>query len=143
MDREFSEKTIQHVSKNLDADIDELKNYINTYSLLPVLEKAFINDNFIYEKQKGVPNEDFLISDYIADLYLSFQINRETKEPLQDDVNRIFEICMDIISSSMTIEILSFTEFGKFTNPNVLFKYTELLYIYSCNSFRCNFASCF
>lgn len=125
MDREFSEKTIQHVSKKLDADIDELKNYINTYSLLPVLEKAFINDNFIYEKQKGVPNEDFLISDYIADLYLSFQINRETKEPLQDDVNRIFEICMDIISSSMTIEILSFTEFGKFTNPNVLFKYTE------------------
>ena len=112
MDREFSEKTIQHVSKKLDADIDELKNYINTYSLLPVLEKAFINDNFIYEKQKGVPNEDFLISDYIADLYLSFQINRETKEPLQDDVNRIFEVCMDIVSSSMTIEILSFTEFG-------------------------------
>ena len=125
MEREFSEKTLKRASKKLEEDIDRLKFYINNYSLLPVLEKAFINDNFIHEKQKGVQNDDFLMSDYIADLYLSFQTNRKMKDPSKDDVNNIFQVCMDIVGSLMVIEIFSSTDLGKFTSPNVLFKYTE------------------
>ena len=125
MEREFSEKTLKRASKKLEEDIDRLKFYINNYSLLPVLEKAFINDNFIHEKQKGVQNDDFLMSDYIADLYLSFQTNRKMKDPSKDDVNNIFQVCMDIVGSLMVIEIFSSTDLGKFTSPNVVFKYTE------------------
>ena len=80
MEREFSEKTLKRASKKLEEDIDRLKFYINNYSLLPVLEKAFINDNFIHEKQKGVQNDDFLISDYnIIQFFCSFipHINME------------------------------------------------------------------
>lgn len=92
---------------------------------MPVLEKAFINDNYIYKKGNGVPNEDALISDYIADLFLSFQKHKILDKPSKENVNCIFDICMDIVGSSMLKEMLSSGEPEKFTNHNVLFQYTE------------------
>lgn len=121
----FIDKTNILMTQKIDNNLKQLKSYINDYSLLPVLEKAFINDNFIYEKRNGVPNEDFLISNYIADLFLSFQNNKELKEPSNEEVNSIFNVCMEIVSSQMTKEMLSSTEPKKFSNHNVLFKYTE------------------
>ena len=73
MNADFSEESKQFFSQSITDSVTKLKQYLLKYSLLPVLEKAFINDNFIYKKENGAQNEDFLLSDYITDLYLSFQ----------------------------------------------------------------------
>ena len=111
--------------QDLNDNIIKLKNYISKYSLLPVLERAFINDNYIYKNGNRVPNDDALISDYIADLFLSFQKDKSLDKPAEEIVNSIFDICMDIVGSSMLKEMLSSGEPEKFTNHNVLFQYTE------------------
>lgn len=111
--------------QDLNDNIIKLKNYISKYSLLPVLERAFINDNYIYKNGNRVPNDDALISDYIADLFLSFQKDKSLDKPTEEIVNSIFDICMDIVGSSMLKEMLSSGEPEKFTNHNVLFQYTE------------------
>lgn len=46
-------------------------------------------------------------------------------KPAEEIVNSIFDICMDIVGSSMLKEMLSSGEPEKFTNHNVLFQYTE------------------
>ncbi len=53
--------------------LKELKSYINQYDFLPVLAKAFINDNFVFTKPNGIRNDDYLLASYIVDLYHLFQ----------------------------------------------------------------------
>jgi len=118
---QLKQKTVQDLTNN----ITKLKKYISKYSLLPVLEKAFINDNFIYKKENGAQNEDFLLSDYITDLYLSFQKDKTLEMPSEEVINSIFQTCMEIIRSSMAVEMFSSNETDKFVNHNVLFQYTE------------------
>lgn len=125
MNGDFFEKSKLFFSQNINDNVTKLKQYIPKYSLLPVLEKAFINDNFIYKKDNGVQNEDFLLSDYITDLYLSFQKDKTLEIPSEEIVNSIFETCMEIVRSSMAVAMFSSTETDKFINHNVLFQYTE------------------
>ncbi len=89
------------------------------------MEKAFINDNFIYKKENGAQNEDFLLSCYIADLFLSFQKDKILEEPSEEIISSIFNICMEIVRCSMATEMFSSRETEKFMNHNVLFQYTE------------------
>ena len=60
--------------------------------MTPVLERAFINDNYIYKNGNRVPNDDALISDYIADLFLSFQKDKSLDKPAEEIVNTDFPI---------------------------------------------------
>ena len=125
MDADFFEKSKQIFSQSIKEDVTKLEQYMHNYSLIPILEKAFINDNFIYKKKNGAQNEDFLLSDYITDLYLSFQKDKTFEIPSEEIVNSIFETCMEIVRSSMAVAMLSSTETDKFINHNVLFQYTE------------------
>ena len=125
MDADFFVKSKQIFSQSIKEDVTKLEQYIHNYSLIPVLEKAFINDNFIYKKENGAQNEDFLLSDYITDLYLSFQKDKTLEIPSEEIVNSIFETCMEIVRSSMAVAMFSSTETDKFINHNVLFQYTE------------------
>lgn len=125
MDDDFFEKSKQVFSQKINDGVIKLKQYIHRYSLLPVLEKAFINDNFIYKKENGAQNEDFLLSDYITDLFLSFQKDKILEEPSEEIINSIFETCMEIVRSSMAMEMLSSNKTDKFINHNILFQYTE------------------
>ena len=125
MNTDFFEKSKQVFSQSINDSVIKLKKYVSKYSLFPVLEKAFINDNFIYKKENGVQNEDFLLSDYITDLYLSFQKDKTLKIPSEEIANTIFETCMEIVRSSMAVAMFSSTETDKFINHNVLFQYTE------------------
>lgn len=125
MNGDFFEKSKLFFSQNINDNVTKLEQYIHNYSLLPVLEKAFINDNFIYKKENGVQNEDFLLSDYITDLYLSFQKDKTLEIPSEEIVNSIFETCMEIVRSSMAVAMFSSNEIDKFINHNVLFQYTE------------------
>ena len=125
MDDDFFEKSKQIFSQNINDGVIKLKQYIHRYSLLPVLEKAFINDNFIYKKENGMQTEDFLLSDYITDLFLSFQKDKIFEEPSEEIINSIFETCMEIVRSSMAMEMLSSNKTDKFINHNILFRYTE------------------
>lgn len=125
MNADFSEESKQFFSQSITDSVTKLKQYLLKYSLLPVLEKAFINDNFIYKKENGAQNEDFLLSDYITDLYLSFQKDKTLEIPSEEIVNSIFETCMEIVRSSMAVAMFSSTETDKFINHSVLFQYTE------------------
>ena len=125
MDADFFEKSKQVFSQSINDSVIKLKLYLSKYSLFPVLEKAFINDNFIYKKENGVQNEDFLLSDYITDLYLSFQKDKTLEIPSEEIANSIFETCMEIVRSSMVVAMFSSNEIDKFINHNVLFQYTE------------------
>lgn len=130
MDADFFEKSKQIFSQSIKEDVTKLEQYIHNYSLIPVLEKAFINDNFIYKKENGAQNEDFLLSDYITDLYLSFQKDKTLEIPSEEIVNSIFETCMEIVRSSMAVAMFSSTETDKFINHNVLFQYTERTFLF-------------
>ena len=125
MDTDFFEKSKKLFSQRLNDGVIKLKEYVLKYSLLPVLEKAFINDNFIYKKDNGAQNEDFLLSDYITDLFLSFQKDKVLEKPSEEIINSIFETCMEIVRSSMAIKMFSSNGIDKFINHNVLFQYTE------------------
>lgn len=125
MNADFSEESKQFFSQSITDSVTKLKQYLLKYSLLPVLEKAFINDNFIYKKENGAQNEVFLLSDYITDLYLSFQKDKTLEIPSEEIVNSIFETCMEIVRSSMAVAMFSSTETDKFINHSVLFQYTE------------------
>lgn len=125
MDADFFKKSKQVFSQSINDSVIKLKLYVSKYSLFPVLEKAFINDNFIYKKENGVQNEDFLLSDYITDLYLSFQKDKTLEIPSEEIVNSIFETCMEIVRSSMAVAMFSSNEIDKFINHNILFQYTE------------------
>ena len=49
-------------NKKLNNLLNELKSYIIQYDFLPVLAKAFINDNFIFTKSNGIKNDDYLLA---------------------------------------------------------------------------------
>ena len=51
MDADFFEKSKQVFSQSINDSVIKLKLYLSKYSLFPVLEKAFVNDNFIYKKE--------------------------------------------------------------------------------------------
>ena len=40
--------------------LDKLKEYVRIYDLIPVLSKAFINDNLTFYKANNVPNDDYI-----------------------------------------------------------------------------------
>ena len=66
---EYLNKPKEIVDSHIHKSIEIIKTYINNYSLIPVLEKAFINDNFIYKKEDGTTNEDCKLGLYIGDLF--------------------------------------------------------------------------
>ena len=101
MDDDFFEKSKQVFSQNINDGVIKLKQYIHRYSLLPVLEKAFINDNFVYKKENGIQNEDFLLSDYITDLFLSFQKDKIFEDPSEEIINSIFTQLMNTDNNQM------------------------------------------
>ena len=83
----------------------ELKSYIAQYNLLPVLAKAFKNDNFVFTKSNGIRNDDYLLAGYIADLYYSFQKGKELETPDENTINNIFNCCMNIYHSCFILEM--------------------------------------
>ena len=74
-------------SEELQNQIAKLKSYINKYDLIPVLIKAFENDNFIFRKDDGTINDDYLLSNYITDLYLSFQRNNTEQHKVTKQIS--------------------------------------------------------
>lgn len=105
--------------------LDKLKEYVRIYDLIPVLVKAFENDNLIFYKARNVPNEDSLLSNYIADLYLSFQKGKELKTPDEKIVDEIFDCCMKIYELSLIIEMTGDEVDEDIKNDVLMFKYTE------------------
>ena len=92
-------------NKKLNNLLNELKSYIIQYDFLPVLAKAFINDNFIFTKSNGIKNDDYLLAGYIADLYYSFQNGKKLEVPDENTINLIFDCCMNIYQSCFFLEM--------------------------------------
>ena len=105
--------------------LDKLKEYVRIYDLIPVLVKAFENDNLTFYKARNVPNDDSLFSNYITDLYLSFQKGKELKTPDEKIVDEIFDCCMKIYESCLIIEMTGDEVDEDIKNDVLMFKYTE------------------
>ena len=105
--------------------LDKLKEYVRVYDLIPVLVKAFENDNLTFYKANDVPNDDFLLANYITDLYLSFQKGKELKTPDEKVVDEIFDCCMKIYESSLIIEMTGDEIDEDIKDDVLMFKYTE------------------
>lgn len=105
--------------------VDKLKEYVRIYDLIPVLVKAFENDNLTFYKANDVPNDDFLLANYITDLYLSFQKGKELKTPDEKVVDEIFDCCMKIYESSLIIEMTGDEIDEDIKDDVLMFRYTE------------------
>lgn len=105
--------------------LDKLKEYVRIYDLIPVLVKAFENDNLTFYKARNVPNDDSLLANYIADLYLSFQKGKELKAPNKQIVDEIFDCCMKIYESRLFIEMTGDEIDEDIKDDVLMFKYTE------------------
>lgn len=112
-------------SKILKEKIDLLKSFIDKYSFLPVLSKAFINDNLIFYKSNGTVNDDFLLSNYIADLYLSFQRNKKLELPDVKTTNEIFGCCREIYQTCLILDMLGEEIIEEIKDSVIMLKYTE------------------
>ncbi len=124
-DTEHLSKTKEIIHSQMQKFIETIKSYINSYSLIPVLEKAFINDNFIYKKDDGSANEDCKLCLYIGDLYLTYQKDKELELPTKEQVEEIFNCFLELVQLSMTEEILINDTSLASIDYKVQFKYTE------------------
>lgn len=119
----------QNLKKTIEPQIQEcvskIKDYISNYSLLPVLEKAFINDNFIYEKPDGTVNDDCKLTLYVGDLFLTYQKNKNLPMPTEEQVEMVFNSLIELLDLSMTKEMFDGNTDIDSINYKVLFKYTE------------------
>lgn len=110
------------MDKNLTPQINEItstiKDYVQKYSLIPILEIAFINDNFIFDKD-GVPNEDQKLASYIGDLFLTFQ------QPTDEQAKEFFELCLELHKLCMMKDLLTDMNPEIGINPLAMFQYTE------------------
>lgn len=112
-------------SEELQNQIAKLKSYINKYDLIPVLMKAFENDNFIFRKGDGTINDDYLLSNYITDLYLSFQRNNALDKPDKDTIEKIFDCCMEINNLCFILEKVGDKIDENIKDKVLMMKYTE------------------
>ena len=112
-------------SKILKEKIDLLKSFIDKYSFLPVLSKAFINDNLIFYKSNGTVNDDFLLSNYIADLYLSFQRHKNLELPDVNTTNEIFDCCKEIYQICLILDMVGDDLNKEIKGSVIMLKYTE------------------
>lgn len=123
-DRIFDE-IISTQSKKLKNKIDLLISFIEKYTLLPVISKAFINDNLIFYKSNGTVNDDFLLSNYIADLYLSFQRHKNLELPDVNTTNEIFDCCKEIYQICLILDMVGDDLNKEIKDSVVMLKYTE------------------
>lgn len=121
----FFDEIISNQSKILKEKIDLLKSFIDKYIFLPVLSMAFINDNLIFYKSNGTVNDDFLLSNYIADLYLSFQRNKKLELPDFKTTNEIFDCCREIYQTCFVLDMVGSEINEEIKDSVVMFKYTE------------------
>ena len=112
-------------NKKLNNLLNELKSYIIQYDFLPVLAKAFINDNFIFTKSNGIKNDDYLLAGYIADLYYSFQKEKKLEVPDENTINLIFDYCMNIYKSCFFLEMTGNEIDESIKSEVLMLKYTE------------------
>lgn len=105
--------------------LKKLKCYINQYDFLPVLSKAFINDNFVFTKPNGIRNDDYLLASYIADLYHSFQKGKKLETPDENTINTIFNCCMNIYQSCFILEMTGNELDENIKSEVLMLKYTE------------------
>lgn len=122
---EYLNKPKEIVDSHIHKSIEIIKTYINNYSLFPVLEKAFINDNFIYKKEDGTTNEDCKLSLYIGDLFLTYQKEKSLKLPSNKQVENIFNCFLELVQLSMTKEMIMNNSDLSSIDYKVQFKYTE------------------
>ena len=120
----FDEIKIKQNEK-LQELVGLLKFYVSKYSLIPVLSKSFINDNLIFYKSNSTVNDDFLLSNYIADLYLSFQKNKKLEIPDVNITNEIFNCCTEIYQTCLTLDMLGNEINEEIKDAVVMLKYTE------------------
>jgi len=113
------------IDSQINKCIEQLKEYIQQYSLLPVLEKSFINDNFLYEKEDGSVNDDCKLSLYIGDLFLTYQKNQNLELPTTEQIENIFNLLLELVRLSMTKEMLENKTDVSTVDFKTLFKYTE------------------
>lgn len=122
------ESFLQNLDKNLTPQINEItskiKDYVQKYSLIPILEIAFINDNFIFDKE-GVPNEDQKLASYIGDLFLTFQQNKSFQQPTDEQAKEFFELCLELHKLCMMKDMLMDMNPEIGINPLAMFQYTE------------------
>ena len=116
-------KTI--INSHIKQSVGIIKEFISKYSLIPVLEKAFINDNFIYEKPDGSTNEDYKLSLYIGDLFLSYQNGKELEKPTSEQVESVFNTFLELVQDTMFNDIMENNTSPFEIDFKVLFKYTE------------------
>lgn len=105
--------------------LKELKSYINQYDFLPVLSKAFINDNFVFTKPNGIRNDDYLLAGYITELYYSFQKGKKLETPDENTINTIFNCCMNIYQSCFILEMTGNELDENIKSEVLMLKYTE------------------
>lgn len=105
--------------------LKKLKCYINQYDFLPVLSKAFINDNFVFTKPNGIRNDDYLLASYIAYLYHSFQKGKKLETPDENTINTIFNCCMNIYQSCFILEMTGNELDENIKSEVLMLKYTE------------------
>lgn len=124
-DTEFLGNSKEIVDYQIRDFIGKIRLYINKYSLIPVIEKAFINDNFIYKKDDGTTNEDCKLCLYVGDLYLTYQKDKILPEPSQEQAEDIYNCFFKLVKLSMLRETLINNSSQSSIDYKVQFKYTE------------------
>lgn len=122
---EYLSKSEEIIGSQIQKSIEIIKTYINNYSLIPVLEKAFINDNFIYKKEDGTTNEDCKLCLYIGDLFLTYQKEKTLQLPNNEQVETVFNCFLELVQLSMTKEMIMNNSDLSSIDYKVQFKYTE------------------
>ncbi len=116
---------ISVIEPKINKTIEQLKDFINQYSLLPVLGKTYINDNFIYVKDDGATNEDCKLSLYIGDLFLTYQKDKNLKIPTTEQTETIFNLLLELVRFSMAKDMMENRTDISSIDYKTLFKYTE------------------
>lgn len=113
------------IEPKINKCIEQLKDFINHFSLLPVLEKTYINDNFIYVKDNGATNEDCKLSLYVGDLFLTYQKDKNLKIPTTEQTETIFNLLLELVRFSMAKDMMENRTDISSIDYKTLFKYTE------------------
>src|SRR5574344_556498 len=103
-DDKFLNSMTSHANESLDKLIERLKKDFSSYSFITVLAMAYKNDNFVFIKEDGVRNDDFKLSNYIADLYLTFQKDKELTFPDETTTTDIFQYLIEIVKTNMLVD---------------------------------------
>jgi len=125
-DANITENMKSHVDESFKKLLEQLKTDLSMYNFIPMLALAFYNDNFVFTKENGVRNDDFLLSNYIADLYLSFQNSTALPFPDEGTAKKIVKNINEIYSTCMLKDMLDSQGIeSNAQNAKGMFKYTE------------------